>query len=252
MQEHQVTILLVDDDELLCESLALLLRQQGYRVLTAPTGAAALEQVRLHRPDLLVLDVGLPDLNGIELCRRLRQSSGVPVIFLTAHRQEIEKVLGLEAGGDDYITKPFSSAELIARVRAILRRSAGLVPLPPAERLQAGDGDIILDTATYTLTVRGRPVELTAREFALLHLLMQHAGRVLHRRFLFDQVWGADFVGDEKALDVYIHQLRKKLEDDPQHPRYIHTIRGVGYRFGAPLVAAGSASRGERGMAGSR
>ncbi|MER3406572.1 MAG: DNA-binding response regulator [Chloroflexota bacterium] len=248
--EQQVTILLVDDDELLCESLALLLRQQGYRVLTAPTGAAALEQLRLHRPDLLVLDVGLPDLNGIELCRRLRQRSGVPVIFLTAYRHETEKVLGLEVGGDDYITKPFSSAELIARTRAILRRSAGSSPLPPTERLQAGD--IELDTATHTVTVRGQPVELTAREFALLHVLMQHAGRVLHRRFLFDQVWGADFVGDEKALDVYIHQLRRKLERDPQHPQYIHTVRGVGYRFGTPHGVGRSSSPGVEGMAGLR
>lgn len=241
MEQHLVTILLVDDDELLCESLALLLRQQGYRVLTAPTGAAALEQVRLHRPDLLILDVGLPDLNGIELCRRLRQSSGVPVIFLTAHRQEIEKVLGLEVGGDDYVTKPFSSTELIARVRAILRRAGAAMALPPPERLQAGD--ILLDTATHTVTVRGLPVELTAREFALLQVLMQHAGRVLQRRFLFDQVWGADFVGDEKALDVYIHQLRRKLEQDPQHPEYIQTVRGVGYRFNAPQVVGSSTSR---------
>jgi|DewCreStandDraft_2_1066082.scaffolds.fasta_scaffold00179_58 DNA-binding response OmpR family regulator len=237
MEPQQITLLLVDDDELLCESLALLLRQQGYHVLTATTGRAALEQVRLHRPDLLILDVGLPDLNGIEVCRRLRQFTGVPVIFLTAHRQELEKVLGLEAGGDDYITKPFSSAELIARVRAILRRAGAAMTaaLPPAERLQVGD--IAIDTAMHTVTVRGRPVELTAREFALLRVLMQHAGRVLPRQFLFDQVWGADFVGDEKALDVYIHQLRKKLEDDPQHPRYLHTVRGVGYRFGAPLRA---------------
>jgi two-component system response regulator VicR len=224
------TILLVDDDPLLTDSLGYILKQEGYRVLSAATGDEALARAGQDEPDLVLLDVSLPDLSGVEVCRRLQSSCSAPIIMLTARRQESDKIVGLDAGADDYVTKPFTSGELLARVRAGLRRG----PRGGQQRERVAVGSLVVDVAAHQVTVDGRPVELSAREFGLLQLLAEQAGRVVTRRKLFDTVWGPDFFGDERALDVYIRLLRKKIESDPDHPTYIRTIRGVGYRLAPP------------------
>jgi DNA-binding response OmpR family regulator len=228
-------ILLVDDDPLLTDSLGYILKQEGYAVLVAATGGQALERAGRDEPDLVLLDVSLPDLSGVEVCRRLQATSDTPIIMLTARRQESDKIVGLDAGADDYVTKPFTTGELLARVRAALRRgqrrdtgSAGAIQV----------GNLVIDTAAHGVTVDGQPVQLSAREFELLRLLAESTGRVVTRRKLFDTVWGPDFYGDERALDVYIRLLRKKIEPDPDRPTYIATVRGVGYRLSAPQDAA--------------
>jgi DNA-binding response OmpR family regulator len=223
-------ILLVDDDPLLTDSLGYILKQEGYSVLVAATGGEALTRAGRDAPDLVLLDVSLPDLSGVEVCRRLQGSSTAPVIMLTARRQESDKIVGLDAGADDYITKPFAIGELLARVRAGLRRTRQ--EARPAPRIEVGD--LVVDVAAHRVLVDGRPVELSAREFELLRLLAESAGRVVTRRRLFDTVWGPDFFGDERALDVYVRLLRKKIEADPDRPSYIRTVRGVGYRLSAP------------------
>ena len=223
-------ILLVDDDPLLTDSLGYILKQEGYSVLVAATGGEALTRAGRDAPDLVLLDVSLPDLSGVEVCRRLQGSSTAPVIMLTARRQESDKIVGLDAGADDYITKPFAIGELLARVRAGLRRTRQ--EARPAPRIEVGD--LVVDVAAHRVLVDGRPVELSAREFELLRLLAESAGRVVTRRRLFDTVWGPDFFGDERALDVYVRLLRKKIEADPDRPSYIRTVRGVGYRLTAP------------------
>ncbi len=212
--DTSATILLVDDDPLLRRSISFLLQQEGHQVILAATGAEALAAVRERRPDLVLLDLGLPDLGGVEVCRRLRQDTAAPVIMLTAR------------GG-----------ELAARVRAALRRGqAAANALPPAERVVAGEVEV--DTAAHRVRVRGSEVALSPREFALLQLLVSHAGRALDRAFIFQMVWGPAFYGDHSALDVYIRQLRRKIERDPDHPRLIETVRGVGYRFASPEAAS--------------
>ena len=215
------------------DSLTFLLRQQGYNVAVANTAAAALDAVRHAPPDMVVLDVGLPDLNGVEACRRMRAHWGGPIIMLTARRQETDTVIGLDAGADDYVTKPFAPSELLARIRAGLRR-AQRNGNGPAPRGALVVGDLRMDRDARTLTVRDEPVHLSAREFDLLRLLVERPGTVLSRRYLFDTIWGPDFYGDERALDVYIRALRKKIEPDPDAPSYIQTVRGVGYRLVAP------------------
>jgi DNA-binding response OmpR family regulator len=228
-------ILLVDDDPLLVDSLGYILRQEGYAVVTAGTGSEALECAARDEPDLVLLDLALPDLSGVEVCRRLQVGSGSPIIMLTARRQESDKIVGLDAGADDYVTKPFATGELLARVRAGLRRG---------RRSGSGAGDaiqvggLVVDVPAHRVSVDGRTVELSAREFELLRLLAESAGRVVTRRKLFDTVWGPEFYGDERALDVYIRLLRKKVEPDPDRPTYITTVRGVGYRLAAPEDAA--------------
>ena len=226
-------LLVVDDDPLLTDSLAFLLRQEGYDVAVAESAAAALDLARHAPPDLVILDVGLPDLNGVEACRRLRGFWGGPLIMLTARRQETDKVIGLDAGADDYVTKPFAPSELLARIRAGLRRAHrhGTGPAPRGELVV---GDLRMDRDARTLVVRDQPVHLSAREFDLLQLLVERPGTVLPRRFLFDTIWGPGFFGDERALDVYIRALRKKVEPDPDTPSYIQTVRGVGYRLVLP------------------
>ncbi|MCX6021445.1 MAG: response regulator transcription factor [Chloroflexi bacterium] len=226
-------VLVVDDDQLLVSSVAFILRQEGYRVVTARTGAEALAANARERPQLILLDIGLPDMGGIEVCRRLRRDTDAPVIFLTARHGETDKVTALDAGADDYLTKPFGAAELAARARAVLRRSAGRSGLPaPMQRVDANG--VTVDLAAHRVTVRGQEMALSRREFDLLHLLVAHAGRALSRQVIFDQVWGAEFFGDQNALDVYIRQLRRKIEQDPDRPILIETIRGVGYRFAPP------------------
>jgi DNA-binding response OmpR family regulator len=223
-------ILLVDDDPLLTDSLGYILKQEGYSVLVAATGAEALAPAGRDDPELVLLDISLPDLSGVEVCRRLQSSSTAPVIMLTARRQESDKIVGLDAGAADYVTKPFATGELLARVRAGLRRTRQ--EGHPAPRIEVGG--MVVDIAAHRVTVDRRSAELSAREFELLRLLAESAGRVVTRRRLFDTVWGPDFFGDERALDVYMRLLRKKLEADPDHPSYIRTVRGVGYRLSAP------------------
>lgn len=228
-------LLIVDDDPLMTDSLGFLLQQEGYEVAVAGTGIEALELARSGSPDLVLLDVGLPDLNGVEVCRRLRAFWHGPVIVLTARRQEADKVIGLDAGADDYVTKPFSSSELLARIRAGLRRAkrvgAGLVTLG-----EIIVGDLYINRDSRTVSVAGQAVHLSARELDLLILLAERAGMALPRRYLFDSIWGPRFFGDERALDVYIRALRKKIEPDPDRPVYILTVRGVGYRLECPAA----------------
>ncbi len=225
-------IAVIEDDPLQAESLEFILRQEGYAVAIAGTGEAGLALVRgTLAPDVVLLDVALPDLSGVELVRRLRAGSGVPIIMLTARRQESDKITGLDAGADDYVTKPFNAGELLARIRAQLRRGNQRGP-----RSAGGDGifdigQLRVDSGTRRVTRGGQPIELSAREFDILHILAEAAGRVVQRDYLFTSVWGADFFGDERALDVYVRMLRKKIEPDPSCPTYLHTVRGVGYRL---------------------
>ena len=223
-------ILLVEDDSLFSESLAYILRQEGYTVDVIGSGAEALDRASRQEPDLVLLDVALPDLSGVEVCRRLRAFSLAPVLFLTARRQEADKIVGLDAGGDDYVTKPVATGELLARVRAQLRRAqAGRAAAGGPAQGELDLGELWMDLPARRVTVRGVPVELSAREFDLLRLLATNAGRVVTRRALLDGIWGPDFYGDERALDVYIRFLRKKIERDPDRPELIRTVRGVGY-----------------------
>jgi two-component system, OmpR family, alkaline phosphatase synthesis response regulator PhoP len=230
-------ILVVDDETALVELVRSYLEREQYEVLTAADGRTALGLARSARPDLVVLDVMLPVLDGIEVCRQLRQFSDAYVIMLTARAEEIDKLLGLSVGADDYLTKPFSPRELVARVKALLRRprqtaaalSPGSGPPDDAPAPQRWD-DLLIDEAQHEVTLHGQPVELTAREFALLLALARHPGRVFTRPQLLERVWG-DAYYDEHVVDVHIGNLRKKLEADPAHPQYLETVRGVGYRF---------------------
>jgi len=223
-------ILIVDDDALLRRSLAFNLEKAGYRVSAAATAEEALAQVRLDPPDLVLLDIGLPEMDGLDALRHLRQRIAVPVIFLTARRRELDQVLGLELGADDYVTKPFDVAVLVARIRAVLRRAAPL-PAPAQEPAPLVVGDLEIDPAAHTVTVGGRPVELAPREFDLLHALALEAGRVISVDDLLARVWGAEYAGEPQAVYVHIRWLREKLEDDPGHPQRIVTVRRVGYKL---------------------
>ncbi len=225
-------ILVVDDDPLICNAIGFALRQEGYHVLLAANGQEAIEAARAHRPDLVILDLGLPDISGVEVCRRLRRSSSAPILFLSARREEIDKVTALDAGGDDYVTKPVGTAELAARVRALLRRAELESGSPLGTRLSVGG--VEMDTASHQVTVSGKEVALTPREFELLRALMEQPGRVAERLSLMDRVWGADWFGGDNVLDVFIRQLRLKIEPDADHPTCIQTVRGVGYRMVPP------------------
>ena len=229
MATGQEMILVVDDDPLISNSIAYALKQEGYSVVLAGTGQAALEEVTHRQPDMVVLDIGLPDISGVEVCRRMRRESSVPIMFLTARQDEMDKVVGLDAGGDEYVTKPIGIAELAARVRAILRRSGRDVSttIPTEFWIE----DVHLDVEGHRVQARGRDIPLTPREFDLLQLLMSNAGRAMSRPHILDSVWGTDWFGDENVVEVFIRQLRRKIEDDPDRPRLIETVRGVGYRF---------------------
>ena len=222
-------ILVVDDEETMVRSLATLLSAEGYDVVTAADGPSGLEAARTHRPDLVVLDVMLPGLDGVEVCRQIRTWSTVPVIMLTAKTAEVDKVVGLEVGADDYVTKPFGPRELVARVKAQLRRAQMQQAQAEADRLEAGG--VVMDVGRRAVTAGGREVSLSPKEFDLLKTLLGHPGRVLGRDFLLNHVWGQDFFGDTRTLDVHIRWLREKIEDDPSHPVRILTVHGVGYRF---------------------
>jgi two-component system, OmpR family, response regulator RegX3 len=221
-------VLVVEDEESFSEALAYMLRKEGYEVALAGTGPAALEEFDRSGADLVLLDLMLPGLPGTEVCRQLRQRSKVPVIMLTAKDGEVDKVVGLELGADDYVTKPFSSRELVARIRAVLRRGADVDDLVPGT-VEAGP--VRMDVERHVVTVDGRSAPMPLKEFDLLELLMRNAGRVLTRMQLIDRVWGSDYVGDTKTLDVHVKRLRSKIEPEPSAPRFIVTVRGLGYKF---------------------
>jgi two-component system response regulator RegX3 len=233
-------VVVVEDDPLQAESLAFILRQEGYQVELALSGAAALAAARAQPPpDTILLDVALPDLSGVEVVRRVRAGSNVPIIMLTARRNEIDKITGLDAGADDYVTKPFSHGELLARIRAQIRRGQGAALAVETTHGVYTVGALRIDTGMRRLTRRDRIIELSAREFDIVRLLAEAAGRVVDRHQLFVHVWGPSFFGDERALDVYIRMIRKKLEPDPSHPMYLHTVRGVGYRLAEERASDG-------------
>ena len=222
-------ILVVEDEEAISEPLAEHLERDGFDAEVAGTIADARAAFERATPDLILLDVMLPDGDGRDLARDIRRGSDVPIVMLTARGEEIDRVLGLELGADDYVVKPFSARELSARIRAIMRRGR-----PTGRKGPIEVGDIVLDPASRTVTKDGQPIELAAREFDLLHMLMANAGQVVRREEIMDEVWDPHWFGPTKTLDVHISWLRKKLEDDAANPRYISTVRGVGFRFLSP------------------
>lgn len=227
-------VLVVEDESSFAEALTVGLAREGFAVTVSSDGADALRRFDAIDPDLVLLDVMLPTISGVDVCRELRSRSNVPIIMVTAKTSEVDTVVGLEVGADDYVTKPYRLSELAARMRAVLRRSDRLSnraePSPggvdPMEI-----GDVRVDVERHEVTVRGEPVSLPLKEFELLSLLMEYAGRVLTREMLIDRIWGFDYVGDTKTLDVHIKRLRKKVELDPRNPSRIVTIRGLGYKF---------------------
>jgi DNA-binding response OmpR family regulator len=221
------TILVVDDEARIVKLVRDYLERAGFDVLEAHDGQMALTLARVEQPDLIVLDLMLPSVDGLDVCRRLRQESGVPIIMLTARVEEADRIVGLELGADDYVTKPFSPGELVARVRATLRRASGKVG--PTTMLRAGD--VELDTAALTATVGGEPVDLTPTEFQLLATLVRQPGRIFSREQLLEAVHGIAFDGYDRSVDSHIKNLRRKIEPDPREPRYVQTVYGVGYRF---------------------
>jgi two-component system response regulator RegX3 len=232
------TVLVVEDEESFIDALSVGLKREGFRVEIARDGMEALNRFDIVNPDLVLLDVMLPRVSGIDVCRQLRRRTQVPIIMVTAKGAEIDTVVGLEVGADDYITKPYRLRELVARIRAVLRRV-------PGEREASGNGgelndgalvvgDVSLDPEQHEVTVRGESISLPLKEFELLHLLLANAGRVLPRETLIDRVWGTDYVGDTKTLDVHVKRLRGKLEPDPANPARIVTIRGLGYKYERP------------------
>jgi two-component system response regulator RegX3 len=220
-------VLVVEDEESYSDPLAYMLRKEGFEVALAATGPAALEEFARNGADIVLLDLMLPGLPGTEVCRQIRQTSSVPVIMVSAKDAEVDKVVGLELGADDYVTKPFSPRELVARIRAVLRRGVE-VELAPAT---VESGGVRMDVDRHLVTVRGREVRLPLKEFELLEMFLRNAGRVLTRGQLIDRVWGADYVGDTKTLDVHVKRLRAKIEDDPANPRHLVTVRGLGYKY---------------------
>ena len=230
------TVLIVEDEESFVDALTVGLEREGFRVRVARDGVEALDLFDIVRPDVVLLDVMLPRLSGLDVCRQLRNRSSVPIIMVSAKTGEIDTVVGLEVGADDYVPKPFRLRELIARIRAVLRRAPveGEAPAPSVLEV----GDVRLDSERHEASVRGAPVSLPLKEFELLALLLEHAGRVLTRETLIDRVWGHDYVGDTKTLDVHVKRLRAKVEDDPSAPTRITTIRGLGYKFETSSRAA--------------
>jgi two-component system response regulator RegX3 len=220
-------VLVVEDEESYRDALAYVLRKEGFDVATASTGPDALAEFERSGADIVLLDLMLPGLPGTEVCRQLRQVSTVPVIMVSAKDSEVDKVVGLELGADDYVTKPYSPRELVARVRAVLRRGGDVDVAPPT--LEAGG--VRMDVERHLVTVDGTDVRLPLKEFELLELLLRNVGRVLTRGQLIDRVWGADYVGDTKTLDVHVKRLRSKIEPDPSEPRHLVTVRGLGYKF---------------------
>ena len=229
--DPQYRVLVVEDEESFVEALTLGLSREGFRVDVARDGAEALELVDDVRPDVVLLDLMLPKVSGLDVCRQIRARSSVPIIMVTARDSEVDAVVGLEVGADDYVTKPYRLRELVARMRAVLRRAGAVTDdgAPSGEAVEVGD--VRLDPERHEVTVRGAEVALPLREFELLELLLNNAGRVLTRDILIDRIWGPNYVGDTKTLDVHIKRLRSRIEDDPARPKRITTIRGLGYRY---------------------
>lgn len=230
----ETTVLVVEDEDSFVEALTIGLKREGFRVQVARDGASALDLFDAVQPDLVLLDVMLPRISGIDVCRQLRKRSQVPIIMVTAKGAEIDTVVGLEVGADDYVTKPYRMRELVARMRAVLRRVPRERALPSGQALVVGD--VTLDPERHEVTIRGAATSLPLKEFELLELLLENAGRVLTRETLIDRVWGTDYVGDTKTLDVHVKRLRSKVELDPANPVHIVTIRGLGYKYEAPRV----------------
>jgi len=225
-------VLVVEDEESYSDALSYVLRKEGFDVALAGTGPLAIEEFARNGADIVLLDLMLPGLPGTEVCRQLRQMSSVPVIMVSAKDAEVDKVVGLELGADDYVTKPYSPRELVARIRAVLRRGQEPELTPPTLE----SGGVRMDTERHVVTVKGEEVRLPLKEFELLELFLRNAGRVLTRGQLIDRVWGADYVGDTKTLDVHVKRLRAKIEPDPAHPHYLVTVRGLGYKYDAPAA----------------
>ena len=230
------TVLVVEDEESFIEALKVGLKREGFRVEVARDGQQALDMFDIVKPDVVLLDVMLPKLSGIDVCRQLRKKTMTPIIMVTAKGAEIDTVVGLEVGADDYVTKPYRLRELTARMRAVMRR----VPTSQGGELSGSSievGDVAIDPDEHDVVIRGESHKLPLKEFELLHLLLANAGRVLPRETLIDRVWGIDYVGDTKTLDVHIKRLRSKIEDDPAMPTRIITIRGLGYKYEKPRTA---------------
>jgi two-component system response regulator RegX3 len=222
-------ILIVEDEPSLADSVRYNLEREGYEVTIATDGRDAIDVFRRERPSLVILDLMLPEISGLDVCRTIRDESDVPIIMVTAKDSEADKVTGLELGADDYVTKPFSVRELISRVRAHLRRAKMRVP-DVTEDVVTG-GPVSLDVARHEVLVGGDPVAFPPKEFELLETLLRRKGRLLTREFLIEEIWGADYVGDTKTLDVHIKRVRRKIEPDPHHPQHLVTVRGLGYKF---------------------
>jgi DNA-binding response OmpR family regulator len=225
---HQRCALVIDDEPHVAELVSDVLKAEGFSVTTAGDGMAAMRRARATQPDVVVLDVGLPGLDGFEVCRALRKETSAPILFLTARGEEIDRVVGLELGADDYIAKPFSPRELVARVRAVMRRSGVSAPEPGQRKTV---GDISVDADRREVAVAGRRINLKPREFDVLWLLVRNDGRVFTRDQLIETLWGFDFDGDPRTVDVHIRRIRRALGDPASRPRYLHTIHGVGYKF---------------------
>ncbi|WP_182050882.1 response regulator transcription factor [Changpingibacter yushuensis] len=223
-------ILVVDDEPTYRDTLAFNLRRDGFEVVTAADGIAAVDAFTRAAPDLILLDLMLPGLSGIEVCNRVRAQSNVPIIMVTAKDDEVDKIVGLEVGADDYLTKPYSYRELVARIRAVLRRSASSASDDDLNEVLAV-GRISMDTEAHVVTVAGDPVQMPLREFELLELFMRNPGRVLTRVQILDRIWGVDYIGDTKTLDVHVKRIRSRIEQDPAHPQALQTVRGLGYKL---------------------
>jgi two-component system response regulator RegX3 len=223
-------LLVVEDEESISEPLSFMLEREGFEVAVADSGPKALEEFDRRGADLVLLDLMLPGVSGTEVCRQLRARSAVPVIMLTARDSEVDKVVGLELGADDYVTKPFSARELVARIRAVLRRGTEPEELMPAT---LAAGPVRMDVDRHVVTVHGSAVRMPLKEFELLEMLLRNAGRVLTRGQLIDRIWGSDYVGDTKTLDVHVKRLRAKIEAAPGEPEHLVTVRGLGYKFEA-------------------
>lgn len=226
-------ILVVDDEPMILELITFNLEQAGYEIIAAKTGLEAINQAEAHKPDAIVLDLMLPHLDGFQVCGQLRKTSTIPILMLTAKNEEVDKILGLELGADDYLTKPFSPRELVARVKALLRRSnygaENLTTTSDSTELKRGS--LLISVNKHLVSVNGIPIDLTLTEFQLLQLLAANPGQVFSRDFLLNKIWGEDFFGDVRTIDVHIRHLREKIEDNPSNPKYILTVRGVGYKF---------------------
>mgnify|MGYP002717134073 FL=1 len=227
------TILIVEDEESLSDPLAYLLRKEGFEAVVAPDGQTALDTFDEGNVDLVLLDLMLPGMSGTEVCKKLRAVSSVPIIMVTARDSEIDKVVGLELGADDYVTKPYSTRELVARIRAVLRRGPETEDIEEDDERMLEGGRVKMDVERHTVLVDGQPVPMPLKEFDLLEYLMRNAGRVLTRGQLIDRIWGADYVGDTKTLDVHVKRLRTKIEAEPSRPTQLVTVRGLGYKFEA-------------------